>query len=320
MLGELAIIALAIFNQFNLIAADQNREVFLGQFVSFTQAQNTGAVKGVKWDLRKEGLGHQAQLEVLPLKVKSDVLDVSAVSALAMDVGTDFKLYEKNPAKRMPIASLSKIMTALVVLENRNLEETVTISPRAMAAFGDKRGLVAGEKIRLEDLLRLMVIDSNNAAAVALAEHTGGSVENFVALMNAKAAVLGLKDTKFVNPTGLDVSGEDNYSTAYDLAQLTDYALPQGIFWEMSRTPSATVYSIDRKQKHTIKNTDELLGQMDNVYGGKTGYTVDAGECLLLVSQSADKKHKVISVVLNAEDRFAETKRLTDWVFNVYSW
>lgn len=240
-------------------------------------------------------------------------------AAYVVQVG-ETELWAGNADARLPPASLTKIMTALVVLENRSLDETVTISPRAMAAFGDKKGMVVGEKIKLEDLLRIMVIDSNNAAAVALAEHAGGNVENFVALMNAKAQTLGLKDTKFVNPTGLDVEGEDNYSTAYDLAQLTDYALSKDIFWEISRTPEATVFSIDQQQKHTVQNTDELLGQMDNVYGGKTGYTVDAGQCLLLVSQSADKKHKVISVVLNSADRFAETKKLTDWVFNVYRW
>jgi D-alanyl-D-alanine carboxypeptidase (penicillin-binding protein 5/6) len=135
-----------------------------------------------------------------------------------------------------------------------------------------------------------------------------------------KAQALGLKDTRFFNPTGLDETGEDNYATARDLAQLADYALDKELIWSISRTPEATVFSLDQKQKHYVKNTDELLWKEGNIYGGKTGYTVAAGQCLLLISETADKKHKVISVVLNAEDRFAEMKRLNDWVFNVYRW
>lgn len=319
MLQEIAIIALAIFNQFNLISADQNRSVFLSQFVDFGGTAQPGKVKEGR-DFWKGGLDRESELEILPEKIKSADLDVSAVSVFAMDAGTDYSLYDKNYKKVMPIASLTKIMTALVVLENKSLDETVTISPRAMEAFGDKKGLAVGEKIRLEDLLHVMIIDSNNTAAVALAEHTGGSVENFVDLMNKKAEALGLKDTEFVNPTGLDAAGEENHSTAYDLAQLTDYALGKNKIWEISRMQTATVFSLDKKQTHYVESTDELLGQMGNIYGGKTGYTIDAGECLVLISETADKRHKVISVVLNAENRFAETKKLVDWVFDVWKW
>jgi len=318
MLQEIAIIALAIFNQLNLISADQNRSVFLSQFVDFGGAAQSGKAKEeVFW---RGGSDRESELEILPEKIKSADLDVSAVSVFAMDAGTDYSLYDKNSKKNMPIASLTKIMTALVVLENKSLDETVTISPRAMEVFGDKKGLVVGEKIRLEDLLRVMIIDSNNTAAVALAEHTGGSVENFVDLMNEKAETLGLKDTRFVNSTGLDAAGGENHSTAYDLAQLTDYALGENKIWEISRMQTATVFSLDKKQTHYVESTDELLGQMGNIYGGKTGYTTDAGECLVLISETADKKHKVISVVLNAENRFAETKKLVDWVFDVWKW
>ena len=319
MLQEIAIIALAIFNQFNLIDANQNRSVFLSQFAGFDDLRQSGAVAGSQ-NFWAEGPEMGGDLEILPEKTKSADLDVNAVSAYAMDAGTDFPLYDKNSRKKMSIASLSKIMTATIVLENKALDETVTIPQSAVQTFGDKKGLVVGEKIRLEDLLRVMIIDSNNAAAVALAEHTGGSVDGFVALMNEKAKTLGLKDTKYFNPTGLDESGEDNFSTAYDLAQLADYALEKDLLWEISRTPETTVYSLDKKQKHYVKNTDELLGQIDNIYGGKTGYTVGAGECLLLITETPDKKHKVISTVLNAEDRFAEMRKLTTWVFDVYIW
>lgn len=322
MFGEIAIIALAIFNQFSIIRAEQNHNVFLWQFVETKNTQTTKLSEEAGWSFYKNNYELWGELEVLPEKIKDDAqLDIKAASALVLDEGTDYALFEKNSKKQMPIASLTKIMTALIVLERGNLDDTVTISPRAMEVFGDKKGLVAGEQIRLEDLLRVMLVDSNNTAAVALAAHIGGNTENFVALMNEKAELLGLVNTKFFNPTGLDDYGEDNYSTAYDLAQLIDYTLEKKDFiWEISRMQSASVYSLDKKQKHYVKNTNELLGKMENLYGGKTGYTIDAGECLALVVETADKKHKIISVVLNAENRFVETQSLVNWVFNVYKW
>jgi len=319
MLQEIAIVALAILNQLSLINAEDNRNVFLSQFIGFGDVPGAADISADQ-DIWRGVVLPEKEFEVLPTLTKSVSLDLNAVSAYAIDAGTDYTLYDKNSKKRMPIASITKVMTAVVVLENKPLDDTVTISPRAMGTFGDKKGMVTGEKIRLEDLLKVMLIDSNNAAAVALAEHTGGSVEGFVAKMNEKGQVLGLKDTRFFNPTGLDEAGEDNYSTAHDLAQLADYALERDLIWSITRMQSATLYSTDKKQKHYVTNTDELLGKMDNIYGGKTGYTVEAGQCLLLITETADKKHKVISAVLNAEDRFAEMKRLNEWIFDVYRW
>lgn len=318
MLGEMAIIALAIFNQFNLINADDNRKVFLGQFVRFDNAAS-GAVKGDVWAPLANPYA-ESKLEILPRKSKEGDLDIKVVSALVMDAGTDFVMFEKNSNKRMPIASLSKIMTSVVVLENSSFNDTVKISQNAMQTFGDKKGMTAGEEIKLEDLFRLMIIDSNNAAAVALAEHSAGSVENFVVLMNKKAEALGLENTHFVNPTGLDAGGEGNYSTARDVAQLVDYALPKSVIWDASRMREAAFFSIDGKQRHYVKNTNELLGKIDRIYGGKTGYTINAGECLMLISETPDRRHKTISVVLNAENRFTEMQKLVNWVFDVYSW
>jgi D-alanyl-D-alanine carboxypeptidase len=320
MFGEIALIALALLNQCGLIAADRNPEVFLGQFFSAGAVQGAQPGAGGGKELFEQSGEEKYMLAPLPWRVKDEGLAIDAKSVLAMDNGTDTVLYEKNPHDKRPIASLTKIMTALVVLENSALDETVTISPQAMTMFGDKKDLAAGEQIRLGDLFKVMWIDSNNTAAYALAQHAGGgSMEKFVGLMNEKAQKLGLQDTHFYNPTGLD-GGQDNYSTAYDLAQLTQYALSKPLLWEVSRMPEATVTSLDGKQKHYVQNTDELLGLMDNIYGGKTGYTTDAGQCLVLVSESPDKAHKVISVVLDAKDRFAETKRLVEWVFGNFRW
>ncbi|MDD3190847.1 MAG: serine hydrolase [Candidatus Pacebacteria bacterium] len=320
MLGEVAIIALVILNQFSLISADQNRGTFLGQFINNPVSEESGVVKEDSWSLYKQNL-YLSRLPVLPKKDKAAAEpEVNAVSVFVMDEDTDYPLFDKNSKKQMPIASLTKIMTALLVVENGDLEETVTISSTAAGVFGSNRGMVAGEKIKLKELLGVMIIDSNNTAAYALAEHIGGSEENFVAMMNEKAVLLGLENTKFFNAHGLDEYGEDNYSSAYEIAQLIDAALNEDIIWKYSVMQRATFYSADKKQRHIVENTNELLGEMENIYGGKTGYTVSAGECLALVSKSADDEHKIISVILNAEDRFVEMKKVVNWVFNVYRW
>jgi len=320
MLGEIAIIALVILNQFSLISADQNRDTFLGQFINNPVSEKSGAVKGDDWSFYKQNL-YLSRLPVLPKKDKDAVEpEVNAVSVFVMDKDTDYPLLDKNSKKQMPIASLTKIMTALLVVEKGDLEEAVTISSAAAGVFGSNRGMVAGEKIKLKDLLGIMIIDSNNTAAYALAEHIGGSEDNFVVMMNEKAAALGLGNTKFFNAHGLDEYGEDNYSNAYEIAQLIDAALDEDIIWEYSVMQKAAFYSMDMKQRHVVENTNELLGKMENIYGGKTGYTASAGECLALVSRSADDEHKIISVILNAEDRFVEMKKVVNWVFNVYRW
>jgi len=320
MFGELAIIALSVLNQFGTVSADRNQDVFLGQFFSAGEVGSGPSSETDGWSLfiKKDD---DAGLEPLPWKTGNGSLTVDAASAFAMDDGTDAVFFEKASGERRPIASITKIMTALCVLENSRLDDTVTITPSAMAMAGDKEGMVAGEKIKLEDLLKLMWVDSNNTAAYALAQYAGGGdVKKFVGMMNDKAEKLGLRDTRFYNPTGLDGEEGINYSTAYDLAQLTQYSLSKELIWDISRMPEVTVRSIDKKRAHTVTNTDKLLESMDNVYGGKTGYTTDAGECLVLISESPDKEHKVISVVLNAGNRFAETKKMVDWVFDNFSW
>lgn len=333
MLEEIAIIALSLFNALGLISVDRNGESFLGQFIDAGRIAGNGyaadyqspadlsAVVPVHRSLDVGGLTKENELSPLPEKVAYGGLTIQASGALAMDQGTDLVLFEKDARVRRPIASLTKIMTALIVLENSELDDTVTISSAAMGVLGGKEGLAAGEKIRLGELMRVMLIDSNNTAGFALAEHAGGSVDGFVELMNRKAYELGLEDTRFYNPTGLDEAPDrENHSTAYDLAQLTEYALKYPLIWEITRTPATTVRSLDGKLKHDVKNTDELLASLGNIYGGKTGFTEDAGECLVLISESEGAKHKVITVVLDAQDRFQETKKMTDWVFGNYRW
>ena len=209
-------------------------------------------------------------------------------------------------------------MTALVVLENVDLDGVVIISKSAFDTDGRKDGLIVNEKINTKDLLKIMLIRSNNSAAVSLAEHTSRSVEEFVKLMNEKADLLGLENTNFSNPTGFDSEG--NYSTAHDIAQLFDYASDKPLIWEILRTQKSNLTSFDGKIKHRLKNTNLLLGRLKNITGGKTGLTDEAGQCLVLIVGDPVDDHKIISVVLGAEDRFLETEKLVRWVFRNYKW
>lgn len=311
MLNEIVIVFLMLFGQ---ISPALNSERAASSEQS-GQASQGGVVLSVR-----DFLWRGFFLNSIPKKVEGIALSIQAKSFYVMDEKTNYALSQRDSRAKMPIASLTKIMTAIIVLENSDLEDTVKVSQNAVDTFGNKRGLVAGEEIRVEDLLKMMIIDSNNAAAVALAEHTGGSVESFVGLMNKKALDLKLLNTRFINSTGLDEGDDYNYSNAYEIALLTDYALDRQVLWDFSSTKEAVVYSLDKKQAHSVKNTNELLGEISGFMGGKTGYTEKARGCLVMIMQSPDKKGRVVAVILNSEDRFGEMKNLINWTFKSFRW
>ena len=228
-------------------------------------------------------------------------------------------LYQNNIDQILPIASLTKIMTALIVLEKMNLEEIITISPEAIAGYGNKGGLVVNEKITVKDLLYLLLMESSNDAALALVEAYQNFFpgrESFVELMNQKAEDLGLSKTYFVEASGYQ---PNNASTAREIIQLIKYSFSQPTLWEILRTPTITISSADGKINHYLVNTDELLNRLPNIIGGKTGYTEEAQGCLVLViSQSSSER--LITVVLGAQERFLETERLINWANQAYRW
>jgi D-alanyl-D-alanine carboxypeptidase len=298
-------------------------------------------------------------------------IEISAKAAIISDVATNKILYQKNINEKLPIASLTKLMAALVVLDKADLDDVVIINVKAAETEGKKGNLFPGEKITVENLLYILLAHSGNDAAVALAEYVGekiisveelpdspvfiseptnpnfeinDSVLEFVKLMNQKANSFGLKNTHFINPNGLDpaenisdnLKDDDyiknpifneleknkkgNYSTAYDLAKLVNYAFDKPLIWEILRTQKISVRSVDKKFVHHLKNTNELLGKLPNIAGGKTGYTEQSGESLILIIGDPINNHQIISVILNADDRFAETEKLTSWIFENYSW
>lgn len=239
-------------------------------------------------------------------------LDLKAAIATD-DTGTRI-YYQRNRLEKLPFASLTKLMSAMVAVEQIPSETIIKISKHAVATEGDKGGLVVGEELGRDDLLKVLLIESSNDAAVALAEVVG--IPAFVSRMNEKAKALGLTDTHFTNVTGLD--GASHYSTAEDLAKLTVASFRYPLIWEILGMKEADVVSIDGKFPHHFVSTNELLGAVPEVLGGKTGYTGEAGESMILVSKLDGLK--VITVVLGATNRFEQSRRLLDWLKGAYIW
>lgn len=240
---------------------------------------------------------------------------INSRAAVVIDRKTKQILYGKNESSKRAMASTTKIVTAMVVIQNTNLSNTVTISKKAAGTGGSRLKLKAGDKVSVRDLLYGLLLRSGNDAAVALAEYVGGDIEGFASLMNETADMLGLSHTHFVTPHGLDSA--EHYTTAYELALLADYALQNEVFANIVATKS-TVITING-QKRAISNTNELLGNLAGVYGVKTGFTNGAGRCLVTSIKRGNLD--VICVVLGADtkkDRTRDSVKLIEYTFKNY--
>jgi len=321
MIEKLAIIIMALVNQIHIFAPGNVESDFLGVVVN-QGSIDTRAIDDISsnWNYYRENIAVENMLNVLPFK-KDDAAEVEleARSAVAMDAGTNVILFSKDQNKKMPIASLTKLMTAMVAIDRINLSDKVVISEKAIRGGGKRDGLFEGEEIGAEDLLKIMLVNSNNVAAEAMAEHFNGKSDDFIKFMNEKTELLGLKNTKFFNASGLDQE-EENYSTSYEIAQMFDYSLRYSEIWDILKIQRSEVWSADKKTKHILKSTNLLLGKLENIEGGKTGFTDDAGECMVLVAGSPRGNNKVISVVLNSSDRFKDTEKIMKWIFESYDW
>jgi D-alanyl-D-alanine carboxypeptidase (penicillin-binding protein 5/6) len=213
-------------------------------------------------------------------------------------------LLEKNATRRLPPASLTKVMTALIALESERLQDVVTINPRAVIHHSHYN-FRPGEEFLLRDLVTAMLVASANDACEAVAWHVGGDDKKFVAMMNERAGMLGLKNTHFANPCGFDAPG--HYSTAVDLAKLTDQALRMPAISMMVRTVVRDITSVDGKRQLSLRSTNELLLDPD-VTGVKTGYTGKAGRCLI-ASMFKDGR-RLLLVGLNLTDQWEQASRL----------
>ena len=271
------------------------------------------------------------------VNAEEEIPDIASPSALLMDYSSGKILYEKNINEKRYPASLTKIMTAIIVLENCELSDIATVSYDAVMSLSSgyvTANLQVGEELTVEQLLYVLMVGSSNDAAIVLAEHVSGSVENFATLMNEKAKELGCTSTNFVNPNG--VHDENHYSTAYDLALIAKYAMQNDTFRALVSTTSYTLPSTNKydREDRIFRTTNSLLqldnsDRADNYYykyatGIKTGFTTPAGNCLIA---SANKNNlELITVVLGAgqtkdglSQRYLDTLSLFDYGYNTYT-
>lgn len=266
-----------------------------------------------------------------------DLVVPNAHASVIIDADTGTILHYNEGREHRQIASLTKMMTAVLVMEKvKNLDEEVVIDEDAVYVEGTKIGcprsgycisprLRVGEKISARNLLQAMLMNSANDAALALAKHISGTQEDFADLMNKKARELGLVDTNFCTASGLDLDDEESakkcYSSAYDIARIAAYSLRYDTIWKIARLPNnSIVKSSDGKIEHTILNTDQLLDQMPNIIGAKTGFTPLAGYSLLMAVSDPSSKHRVIGVVLDDSQRWQDIRTMVDWTFSSYAW
>lgn len=237
--------------------------------------------------------------------------DLSAVSAVLIEAETGTVLYQKNAGERRAMASTTKIMTALLTIEAGDLDREFTVDPLAIRVEGTSMGLQEGDRVSRRDLLYGILLPSGNDAANAAAVSVSGSIPEFVKLMNSKAQELGLSDTHFVTPSGLDADG--HYTTALDLARLTAYAMKEETFCEIVACRSAEVEFGNPPYKRTLYNSNKMLARYDGAIGVKTGFTDNARRCL--VSAAERDGVTLIAVTLNAGDDWNDHTKMLDYGF-----
>lgn len=257
----------------------------------------------------------------IPIAKAEDSLNLSSESAILMDAESGKILYEKNIDEKLPMASMTKIMSMLLIMENiengsLKYEDKVLISENASGMGGSQVFLQAGEEYTVNDLLKCIAVSSANDAVVAMAEKISGSVDTFVTLMNEKAKSLGLENTNFANPHGLD--NENHYSTAYDMAIMAKELLKHEDILKYTSIYEDYLTKPDGSQVWLV-NTNRLVRFYDGVDGLKTGYTTEAGYCLTATAKKNDLR--LISVVMkspSAEERSSDTSTLLTYGFNSF--
>lgn len=258
----------------------------------------------------------------------------TAHASVIMDVDSGKVLYARNADQERQVASLTKLFTATIAMEQiHNLDELVTIDEEAIYADGTRVGcprsgvcsgvrFKVGEQVTARDLLKAALMNSANDAAIALGKHMGGTQDGFAKIMNNRAQELGLTHSHFCTPSGLEPDGRETecYSSAADIAKIAVHALEFPEIWEIMRLEKQIITSHDGKYSHEIFNTDQLLGQLPNLIGTKTGFTPLAGYSLLAVASDQSSKHKVVAVVLDDGSRWQSIRSMFDWSFEAFEW
>ena len=309
------------FKQFvqNILQLDLSRKLLLASIFLLTSlypGQNSiqtiilrpGPIKAYK-------LPGPAQT-IYPLHDGTNLSPLTAKSIVVQDVGSKTIIFSKNPDTILFPASLTKIMTALVSLEEwQDLNAVITVKNEDRA-IGQTIDLIAGEQLTLRSLLYGLLIQSGNDAALALADNYPGGYYEFVKAMNAKAQSLHLTNTTFKNPSGIDQYG--HVTTSRDLAILASYAIENLNIREIVGNKQYTISDVTGQITHELLTTNQLLGEISGLSGLKTGWTSGAGECL--ISYVERDGNKIVVVVLGSTDRFGETRTIVDWVYAHHDW
>ena len=237
----------------------------------------------------------------------------SAKSSIVMDVDTGRVFFEKNANQKLAIASTTKIVTAITAIENvKDIDAVIRVDDKAIGVYGTSIYLQRGEELSIRELLYGLMLRSGNDAATAIAISVGGSIEGFCEMMNQTAKKVGANNSQFMNPHGLDQEG--HYTTAYDLAKITAYALNNEIFANIVKTKNIKIGGVEYDRY--LVNKNKLLTTLDGCIGVKTGFTDDAGRCL--VSACERNGMRVVCVVLNCGPMFEDSTKLINAVFDKY--
>ena len=244
--------------------------------------------------------------------INVNALEVSAKGAVIINGDNGEVIFEKNAHTRMSMASTTKIMTGLLLCEHGNFEREITVTPEMVRVEGSSMGLLAGDKVTLHDLLYGLMLASGNDAANVIAFTLGGSLDGFVNMMNEKAKELGLENTSFATPSGLD--DENHYTTAYELAKITYHAMQNPEFAKAVSTEKATLNYGNPPYRRSLSNHNKLLKNFDGAVGVKTGFTKKSGRCLVSAARRDGKF--VIAVTLNDPNDWQDHKNMLEYGFS----
>ncbi len=251
-------------------------------------------------------------LLIFGFNLRADAIGTSAKSSILINADTLRVIYQQNAMQRLPMASTTKIMTGLILAEQNTPHKNVKVTEKMVAVEGSSMGLLAGDSISYHDLLYGLMLASGNDAANVIAYSVAGSLEAFAELMNKKAEQIGMKNTHFVTPSGLD--DDEHYTTAYDMAILTAYALKNDAFAQAVSCKSAVLCYGNPPYKRTITNHNKLLKTYDNAIGVKTGFTKKSGRCL--VSAARRGNVTLIAVTLNDKNDWQDHVDLQNFGFS----
>ena len=294
-----------------------------GNRVELTNAERIHELDWMENEIDQTELA-ESEPEQTESEMKQPEVKLYALSAVLLDATNNRILYEKNADQIMPMASTTKIMTAIIALESGNMDDVVTVSKKAASMPKVHLGMREGEQYYLKDLMKSLMLESHNDSAVAIAEHIGQSVEGFAQMMNQKARDLGCSQTFFITPNGLDgeIDGKQHSTTAYELAKIAAYAIQNPKFDELIATRSASFNELTTQRSFTVNNKDRFLDMMTGAIGIKTGFTNKAGYCF--VGAIERDGIKLVSVVLasgwppHKNYKWTDTKALMNYGIDNY--